>query len=165
MASLGTLNKSVPNGLVLLADIVSRQTAFGIMFGTVSSLVFLRVPDKPGITGLNWRLMLGSACLPAVLVCAQVYFTPESPRWLLQRGEHKKAYESLLRLRRSPLQAAIDLYSISKALEVQEEIRAQQPRSMVASLFMDPRNRRAMLASTILMFGQRAFDRGANHPH
>ncbi|GAA5853689.1 hypothetical protein JCM3766R1_000591 [Sporobolomyces carnicolor] len=129
-------------------------TAFGIMFGTVSSLVFLRVPDKPGITGLNWRLMLGSACLPAVLVCAQVYFTPESPRWLLQRGEHKKAYESLLRLRRSPLQAAIDLYSISKALEVQEEIRAQQPRSMVASLFMDPRNRRAMLASTILMFGQ-----------
>ncbi|GAA5881040.1 hypothetical protein JCM16303_004647 [Sporobolomyces ruberrimus] len=129
-------------------------TAFGIMFGTVSSLVFQRVPDKPGIRGLNWRLMLGSACLPAFLVCAQVYFTPESPRWLLQRGDHRKAYESLLRLRRSPIQAAIDLYSIAKSLEVQAEIRAQQPRSMVASLFMDPRNRRAMLASTILMFGQ-----------
>ncbi|GAA5967327.1 hypothetical protein JCM3765_005602 [Sporobolomyces pararoseus] len=129
-------------------------TAFGIMFGTVSSLVFYRVPDKPNITGLNWRLMLGSACLPAILVCAQVYFTPESPRWLIQRGRHRKAYESLLRLRRSPIQAAVDLYSISKALEVQEEIRAQQTRGMVASLLMDPRNRRAMLASTILMFGQ-----------
>ncbi|GAA5906707.1 sugar porter family MFS transporter [Sporobolomyces salmoneus] len=129
-------------------------TAFGIMFGTVSSLVFQRVPDKPGITGLNWRLMLGSACLPAIIVCAQVYLTPESPRWLIQRGNYRQAYESLLRLRRSPLQAAIDLYGISKALEVQEEIQAQQPRGMVASLFKDPRNRRAMLASTILMFGQ-----------
>ena len=86
-------------------------TAFGIMFGTVSSLVFYRVPDKPNITGLNWRLMLGSACLPALLVCAQVYFTPESPRWLIQRGRYRKAYESLLRLRRSPIQAAVDLYS------------------------------------------------------
>jgi len=33
----------------------SEQTAFGIMLGTVSSLIFQRVPDKPGITGLNWR--------------------------------------------------------------------------------------------------------------
>ncbi|GAA6019822.1 hypothetical protein JCM11491_000284 [Sporobolomyces phaffii] len=129
-------------------------TAFGIMLGTVSSLIFQRVPDKPGITGLNWRLMLGSACLPAFIVCGLVYFLPESPRWLLQQGKHRKAYESLLRLRRSPLQAAIDLYSISKSLGVQAEVRAQQPRGMVASLFMDPRNRRAMLASTILMFGQ-----------
>ncbi|GAA5934240.1 sugar porter family MFS transporter [Sporobolomyces koalae] len=129
-------------------------TAFGIMFGTVSSLIFQKVPDKPGITGLNWRLMLGSACLPAILVCAQVYFTPESPRWLLSRGEHRKAYESLLRLRRSPIQAAIDLYSIAKSLEVQKEIQEEAPRGMVAQLFREPRNRRAMLASTILMFGQ-----------
>lgn len=35
-------------------------TAFGICLGTVSSLIFQKVPDKPGITGLNWRLMLGS---------------------------------------------------------------------------------------------------------
>lgn len=25
------------------------------MLGTVSSLIFQNVPDKPGITGLNWR--------------------------------------------------------------------------------------------------------------
>lgn len=30
------------------------------MLGTVSSLIFQNVPDKPNITGLNWRLMLGS---------------------------------------------------------------------------------------------------------
>ncbi|GAA5905297.1 hypothetical protein JCM5296_001435 [Sporobolomyces johnsonii] len=129
-------------------------TAFGIMLGTVSSLIFQKVPDKPGITGLNWRLMLGSACLPAILVCAQVFFTPESPRWLMGQGKWDKAWQSLLRLRRSPLQAAVDLYYTAKLLEVEEEIQANAKRSRAMQLIAEPRNRRAMLASTIVMFGQ-----------
>lgn len=55
-------------------------TAFGIMLGTVSSLIFYNVPDRSGIVGLNWRLMLGSAALPALIVMIQVWFVPESPR-------------------------------------------------------------------------------------
>jgi len=66
----------------------------------------------------DYRLMLGSACLPAIIVCIQVFFTPESPRWLIGRGEHRKAYDSLLRLRRSPIQAAIDLYGTETSLFV-----------------------------------------------
>ncbi len=41
-------------------------TAFGIMIGYVSGLIFFRVPDKPNITGLNWRLMMASVCDPPV---------------------------------------------------------------------------------------------------
>lgn len=82
----------------------------GIMFGYVSSLVFYHVPDKHGITGLNWRLMLGSAGFPAIFVMAQVYLLPESPRWLLKRGRYVEAFRSLERVRNSPLQAARDLY-------------------------------------------------------
>ena len=41
---------------------------------------------------------------------SQVYFCPESPRWLIQRGKYDKAYESLARLRNHPIQAARDLY-------------------------------------------------------
>lgn len=51
-------------------------TAFGIMLGYVMDLAFFTVPDR-GIPGLNWRLMMGSALIPAVIVCALVYFTPE----------------------------------------------------------------------------------------
>ena len=35
-------------------------TAFGIMFGYLVDVAFEKVPDQSGITGLNWRLMLGS---------------------------------------------------------------------------------------------------------
>ena len=35
-------------------------TAFGIMIGYVMDLAFQNVSDPPHITGLKWRLMLGS---------------------------------------------------------------------------------------------------------
>ena len=56
-------------------------TAFGIMVGYLSDLAFYGVPNKHNITGLNWRLMMGSAMLPAVIVCCFVFMVPESPRW------------------------------------------------------------------------------------
>ncbi|GAA5874477.1 hypothetical protein JCM8547_007372 [Rhodosporidiobolus lusitaniae] len=129
-------------------------TAFGICLGTVSSLIFKDVPDKPGITGLNWRLMLGSACLPALFVLAQVYFTPESPRWLMQNGRHREAYESLLRLRRTELQAAIDFFYTAKCLEIEQDIAKNRSRSQIAEMFSNPRNVRAFRASSIVMFMQ-----------
>jgi hypothetical protein len=53
-------------------------TAFGIAVGTAGNLAFLQIPNGiNGTSGLNWRLMLGSAALPAVFVCAQVFFNPE----------------------------------------------------------------------------------------
>lgn len=85
-------------------------TAFGIMLGFVSDLAFLNVPNKPHIRGLNWRLMLASAGVPALVVMTQVWFCPESPRWLMKRGHYDKAYRSLARLRSHPIQAARDIY-------------------------------------------------------
>ncbi|KWU46584.1 hypothetical protein RHOSPDRAFT_32042 [Rhodotorula sp. JG-1b] len=129
-------------------------TAFGICLGTVSSLIFQNVPDKPGITGLSWRLMLGSACLPAIFVCAQVYFTPESPRWLIGKNRHRKAWESLLRLRKTELSAAIDLYYTSKCIEMEEILAEQRSRNRLIELFTIKRNLRAVRASAIVMFAQ-----------
>ena len=68
---------SAPSGTQLSDAKTDRRR---IMLGTVSSLIFYNVPDRSGIVGLNWRLMLGSACLPALLVMIQVWFVPESPR-------------------------------------------------------------------------------------
>lgn len=55
--------------------------AFGTMLGYASDLAFFHDPDTPGVTGLNWRIMMASAVFPAVIVCCFVFMTPESPRW------------------------------------------------------------------------------------
>ncbi|KAK7680123.1 hypothetical protein QCA50_016848 [Cerrena zonata] len=61
-------------------------TAVGMMFGYVSSLAFYHVGHNGISGGLNWRLMLGSACIPALIVMVQAPFVPESPRWLMGEG-------------------------------------------------------------------------------
>ena len=50
------------------------------MLGTVSGLAFYHVPDPASgnITGLNWRIMLGSAIFPSMFVMAFAPFLPES---------------------------------------------------------------------------------------
>lgn len=78
-------------------------TAFGIMLGYVADLAFYSVPDGR-IVGLNWRLMMGSAMLPAVVVCCIVFFTPEvgvffPPPWTLYAPTHAPLLPCLLLLR------------------------------------------------------------------
>lgn len=50
------------------------------MVGYIADVAFYKVPDTAHITGLNWRLMLASACIPPLIVCSQVYFCVGPPR-------------------------------------------------------------------------------------
>ncbi|KAN0138316.1 MFS sugar transporter [Lactarius tabidus] len=127
-------------------------TAFGIMLGYVADLAFYKVPDRPHIKGLNWRLMLASAGIPALFLMGQVFFCPESPRWLISKGRYPDAYRSLERLRRHPVQAARDLYYIHVLLETEKEL--TRGRNRYVELFTIPRNRRAALGSFVVMFMQ-----------
>ncbi|KAH0833837.1 MFS sugar transporter [Lanmaoa asiatica] len=127
-------------------------TAFGIFLGDLIDLVFYFIPDTPGVKGLNWRLMLGSAGIPGLIVCLQVLFAPESPRWLISKSRYGDAFNELCRLRFSRVQAARDLYYIHVLLEAENEMK--KGRNRVVEMFTIRRNRNAALASWIVMFGQ-----------
>lgn len=131
-------------------------TAFGIMLGNAAGLVLFRVsdPENVSITGLNWRLMLASACIPALIVMAQVFFCPESPRWLMKKGKYQRAMQSFLRLRSSPLLAARDMYMAHCLIEEENRHIAEHGHANVTHLFTVPRNLRALVPTLILMFGQ-----------
>lgn len=125
------------------------------MCGYISGVIFAESE--------NWRLVIGSPCIFPVVVCAYVYTLPESPRWLLQAARrskdqksrqklYQKAWRSFERLRRSKIQAARDMFLVYHMLENEEKIRSQHNR--FAELFTNPRNRRAIVASTICLFFQ-----------
>lgn len=128
-------------------------TAFGIFLGYIMDIAFLNVRDTSNITGLNWRLMLGSAGVPALFIMAQIIFCPESPRWLLTKGRYEEAYKSLVKLRPNEIQAARDLFYMHVLLTEEQEVAKNQGNRFL-EIFRNPRNRRAFYASEIVMFMQ-----------
>ncbi|KAJ3558164.1 hypothetical protein NPX13_g9769 [Xylaria arbuscula] len=136
-------------------------TAFGILLGYVADLAFYEVPDH-GIDGLNWRLMMGSALIPAVIVVALVWFTPESPRWYLTKDRHDEAYKSILQLRYEKVQAARDLFYMDALLQVEKEA-MQVQQSKFKELFTIRRNRNAAIASEIVISSSTVIS--ARRPH
>ncbi|KAH3912627.1 hypothetical protein HBI56_154790 [Parastagonospora nodorum] len=143
---------SVRGGLVMSWQV---WTAFGIFLGFVANLCVMN-------TGaIAWRLQLGSAFIPAIPLCLGIAFVPESPRWLMKKRRYAKAYQSFLKLRNTPFQAARDLY-YTHALLAQEDVLVSQaglsPKSNLFTRFIElftiPRIRRATLASFVVMISQ-----------
>jgi MFS family permease len=143
---------NIRGGLVMSWQV---WTAFGIFLGTCANLA---VKD---VGRIAWRLQLGSAFLPAVPLVLGIWFCPESPRWLMKKGRHAAAYQSLLRLRSTPLQAARDLYYIHAQL-IYEELLIEEMGvaktdnffTRFLEIFTIPRLRRATQASGIVMIAQ-----------
>jgi hypothetical protein len=122
------------------------------MVGYAADLAFFKVADPPHITGLNWRLMMGSAMLPALVVCIGVFWCPESPRWYMSKGRQAKAYQAMCRLRYNKIQAARDVFYMHTLLQAESSMKVRQ--NKIKELITVPRNRRAMLGSEIVMFMQ-----------
>ncbi|RSL49319.1 hypothetical protein CEP53_009202 [Fusarium sp. AF-6] len=128
-------------------------TAFGIMLGNIMGVAF--GPSTGIDPNLGWRLMLGSTVVLPLIVCAQVYYCPESPRWYIQHNKISKAFRSFQRLRYTNVQAARDTYYTYVGVELEREAnKGKNLFTQFVELFTVPRNRRATLATWIVMFGQ-----------
>ncbi len=57
----------------------------GILIGFAINYGLVQLPQD------NWRWMFGVGALPAIALCALLPWIPESPRWLLQRGQRERA--------------------------------------------------------------------------
>ena len=137
---------SIRGGLVMSWQL---WTAFGIFLGFCANLAVYNTGD------ISWRLQLGSAFIPAVPLVIGVYFCPESPRWYVKKGRYADAFNSLLRLRNTPLQAARDLYYIhAQLLEEADLVGHGSYITRFIELFTIPRVRRATLAAWTIMIAQ-----------
>ncbi|KAK6458671.1 arabinose-proton symporter [Scheffersomyces xylosifermentans] len=128
-------------------------TAVGIMFGYVASLAFYHVGPHGIHSGINWRLMLGSACIPAIIVLFQIPFAPESPRWLMGKERHADAFESLKLLRNDEIAAARDCFYQYVLLAEEGTYKIPTYKRMI-EMFTIRRNRNGAIGAFIVMFMQ-----------
>jgi sugar porter (SP) family MFS transporter len=143
--------KHIRGSLVMLWQFF---TAVGIMFGYVATLAFYYVPDRGIGDGLNWRLMLGSAMIPAVIVCFQIPFVPESPRWLMGKGRHKDAFNSLCQLRHERMAAARDAFYQFVLLQEERSYTGVPTYKRLIEMFTVRRNRNGAIGAWVVMFMQ-----------
>ncbi|KAI0888075.1 uncharacterized protein GGS22DRAFT_197936 [Annulohypoxylon maeteangense] len=141
--------------------------AFGIMMGFAFNLIFYTT----GNSKLTVQLILGSPCVPAVFLLIGLYFCPESPRYYMRQRTSsynpQKAYEILLKLRKTELQALRDVYLVYKSVQLEEysdDIDDGPPKglfghlenyvSQYRQLFTQRRLRNAAISSSIVALSQ-----------
>lgn len=65
----------------------------------------------------NWRWMLGVEALPAIFYFCALFFVPESPRWLVMRGQDQQAL-GILEQVSGRAQAEKDLAAVHGSIEI-----------------------------------------------
>jgi sugar porter (SP) family MFS transporter len=68
----------------------------------------------------GWRWMLGLAVVPALVFGAGMFFLPETPRWLIRRGQHDVAHGVLIRIR-ALADVQVEMEEIKASLAQQTE--------------------------------------------
>jgi SP family arabinose:H+ symporter-like MFS transporter len=129
----------------------------GILLAYLSNLLIVRYaqsnPDAFGGDGLLhqalvsqvWRGMFGAEMVPALLFFLLLFFVPESPRWLIRKGDVQGGLDKLTRISGSEV-ARRELAEIQNA--------PSQARGTLAGLFR-PGLRLALLVGVMLsVFGQ-----------
>ncbi|CAK7565225.1 MAG: hypothetical protein SEPTF4163_003137 [Sporothrix epigloea] len=106
--------------------------------------------DTPRGVSVGWRVSLALQYVPAVIFMAGLPFLPETPRWLVEHGQHERAHTTLLYLRDG-------LYSADETQLEFDEIYADVAASRTSgldgwSLFREPSLRSRLWRAALLQF-------------
>ncbi|OCF33741.1 sugar transporter [Kwoniella heveanensis BCC8398] len=121
----------------------------GIFLGFCANVIVKDTGD------IAWRLQLGSAFIPAFILMMGIWFTPESPRWLMKKGRYDKAFASFLKLRAHPIISARDYYYSHVIYEEEKHLAAGSNYfTRLRDCFTVPRIRRANYGASTVMIAQ-----------
>ena len=122
----------------------------GIVFGFASGAVFYRLPADTA-----WRYMFGmGAILPTVMIFLALFVMPESPRWLVSKGQEEKAKTVLQKLYPPNYNVDQIIFEIKESIE--REVTAERVTGWDMILFPTPAFRRMLLVGIGATVAQQA---------
>ncbi|KAE8662291.1 Monosaccharide-sensing protein 3 [Hibiscus syriacus] len=91
----GYISETAPAEIRGLLNTLPQFTGSAGMFLSYCMVFYMSLTTLP-----NWRLMLGVLSIPSIVYFVlTVFFLPESPRWLVSKGQMSEAKKVLQRLR------------------------------------------------------------------
>jgi len=98
-----------------LASLPELGIGIGILLGYVANYFLGKLSLRVG-----WRLMLGIAAVPSLVLALGILVMPESPRWLVMQGQLGKAKKVLLQVSNSEQEAEVRFKDIKIAAGIDE---------------------------------------------
>lgn len=128
---------------------VGSFIAYWIKFGTSKHTAALGEWD--------WKMVVIFQMLVPLLILAQIFFIPETPRWYIQHGNRiEEARQSLARVRSSQQEIEDEILTIREALEFEKEAIS----SSYSALWKDRSVRKRLLLAFVLNAGQQVTGQG-----
>jgi MFS family permease len=144
------------------AEIRGVIMTFWQMFYSVGSFIaywvrYACARNSSTLGDWDWRMVVMFQMLFPVLILAQIFFLPESPRWYIQRGgQVEKAKASLRRVRDTEEEVEAEVLTIQEALEYEKEAIS----SGYSALWKDKSVRRRLFIAFALNAGQQITGQG-----
>lgn len=144
-----TVERRVRGNLVSLYQF---NIALGEVLGYAIAAMFLRVPG-------NWRYILGSSLVFSTIMFFGMLFLPESPRFLMHKGQTLEAYKVWKRIRGIESHEAREEFFVMKVSVQHEQMVVAESASNKQMPWLDfftvPRARRALIyANIMILLGQ-----------
>ena len=71
----------------------------GIVIASIVNTIIIVNFGSKSLDPMEWRLALAMQCIPALILAIVMFFMPESPRWLAEKGRDSEALAIIARLR------------------------------------------------------------------
>ncbi|PNS19007.1 High-affinity glucose transporter [Sphaceloma murrayae] len=104
----------------------------------------------------DWRMVVIFQMLMPVLILSQVFFIPETPRWLIKKEKFEKARRALRRIRDTEQDVEDEVLIIREAIEFEKEAIS----SSYSALWKDPSVRKRLLLAFVINAGQQITGQG-----
>ncbi|KAJ5895997.1 uncharacterized protein N7473_005396 [Penicillium subrubescens] len=132
-----------------LVSLYQLNIALGEVLGYAVAAMFVSVPG-------NWRYILGSSLIFSTILLVGMLFMPESPRYLMHKGQEVAAYGVWKKIRGfNDLEAKDEFLGMRQAVTAECEEQSKTKQYAWMDFFTEPRARRAIVyANIMIVLGQ-----------